>query len=269
MPKRCLAVLFLSLVIFATHTDAQSEKTGGRKFDEFGDVYVTDIKARADNFAIELQNNPMTKGFIIVYRSRRDLPGLSFRYADRIREYLVSTRGITEDRIVAVDGGESQCLMQELWIVPPNTAPTPRPDAYKRNFDDVNAARKFDEIPIGEEQGLTLTGFADALLAEPRSRAYLIAYAQYYVERGSFEDSGKRVHYKRVYLDPRDTASKLLNQARRTLIDPDHISASRIRLVDGGYRQQPALELWIVPLGEHAPIPTPNSFPHQRPRKKQ
>src|SRR5205085_51932 len=87
-----LAIDFLSLVIFATHTDSQSDKYVARKFDEFGDVYVTDIKARADNFAIELQNNPMTKGFIIVYRSRRDLPGLSFRYADRIREYLVSTR---------------------------------------------------------------------------------------------------------------------------------------------------------------------------------
>jgi len=154
---------------------------------------LQDIKARADNFAIELQNNPMTKGFIIVYRSRRDLPGLSFRYADRIREYLVSTRGITEDRLVAVDGGESQCLMQELWIVPPKHSTHSTTRCYKRNFDDVNAARKFDEIPIGRRARLTLTGFADALLAEPRSRAYLIAYRQYYVERGSFEDSGKRV----------------------------------------------------------------------------
>jgi len=66
MSKRCLALLFLSFFIFDTNTAAQDDKNVARKFDEFGDVYVTDIKARADNFAIDLQNNPTAKGFIVV-----------------------------------------------------------------------------------------------------------------------------------------------------------------------------------------------------------
>jgi len=45
MLKRPLALFFLSLVIFATHTDGQSDKNGARKFDEFGDVYVTGHKS--------------------------------------------------------------------------------------------------------------------------------------------------------------------------------------------------------------------------------
>jgi hypothetical protein len=238
-----------------------------RKFDEFGDIYQSDLKARADNFAIELQNNPNAKGFIIVYRSRRDLPGINSRYAGRIQEYMVETRGVAKERVVTVDGGVAQCLIQELWIVPPNTAPTPRPDAYQHQFDNLLAPRKFDEIPIGEETGIskgTLEGFADALRHEPRSRAYFIAYAQYYVDRGSFDDDGKRVHYQNVFRDSPGRARQLLQGARRLLISISPALTSRIRLVNGGYRQDSAVELWIVPAGERAPIATPNSFPPKR-----
>jgi hypothetical protein len=269
--------IFASLLIFASWIaqpaySAQTNPQSARKFDEFGDALVTDIKARADNFAVELLNYPTAKGFIIVYRSRRDPPGINFRYADRIKQYLVMTRGITEDRVVTVDGGEADCLIHELWIVPPNTTPTPRSDAYKRNFDDIHSARKFDEIPISEEMGMiegAVEGYAEALRTEPRSRAYLIAYAQYYVDRGSFEERGKRVHYQNVYLDRPDSAWKTLKEVRHSLVRMFRIPASRIRLVNGGYRQQPAIELWIVPRGEHAPISTPNAFPPKaRQRRK-
>ena len=261
-----LIVLPIFLLIVSSSA-AQSKSDVARKFDEFGDIYVTDIKARADNFAIELQNNPAAKGFIIVYRSHRDLPGISFRYADRIRRYLVDLRGIRGDRVIAIDGGESPCLIQEFWIAPPNTAPTPRADAYKQSFDNLGSVRKFDEIPIDEESGIgpgTLEGFAEALRHEPHGRAYFIVYAQYYVERGSFDNDGKRVHYKNVYFDPPGSAQQVLNRARRSLIGVSPTMSSRIRLVNGGYRQQAAVELWIVPAGEHAPIATPNSFPPAR-----
>src|SRR5204863_8246308 len=84
-------LVFLVLLLIAGSVWPQPKDTTARKFDEFGDVQYSDLIARLDNFAITLQNEPNTKGFIVVYRSRRDLPGLSNRMAIRSRDYLVNS----------------------------------------------------------------------------------------------------------------------------------------------------------------------------------
>lgn len=270
---RLVSVLFL-IVATTQLASAQTENKAARKVNEFGDIYISDIKARLDYFAIELQKEPLSKGFILVYRSRRDLPGLSYRYAHRMQAYLISTRGLEKEQLIAVDGGEADCLRQELWIVPPGSAPIPRSDAYKRYFDDTESARKFDELTWANDDSSAdvysgeLEAFWAALQAEPRSRAYLIAYSGYYTYRESYEEDGKQKRSSTTYRDPPGTARKVLTQARKLLVEEFHLSPSRIRLVDGGFRKRGSLELWIVPPGEHAPIPTPNSFPRASLRKK-
>jgi len=83
---------------------AQSGTQRARKFDEFGDILASDLIARLDNLAIQLQNETTAKSFLVVYRSRRDLPGLNNRYAHRMKSYLVDSRGIPAERIITVDG---------------------------------------------------------------------------------------------------------------------------------------------------------------------
>ena len=194
-----LCVLSLSLMSSAVlPTLAQTQIETARKFDEFGDIQMSDIKARLDNFAIQLQNMPLSKGFILVYRSRRDLPGLSYRFAHRMEDYLVSSRGVEKDQVVAVDGGEADCLRQELWIVPPGTAPPPRSDAYQRHFVATDFAREFDELSWGDPDVVPavyegeLEAYAAALRAEPHALAYLVAYSGYYVNRVSDEGNRKK-----------------------------------------------------------------------------
>ena len=80
-------------VVFSV-APAQTSNPTARKFDEFGDILASDLVARLDNFAVTLSNEPGSKAFLMVYRTRRDLPGLSSRYAHRMRSYLVDTRGI-------------------------------------------------------------------------------------------------------------------------------------------------------------------------------
>jgi hypothetical protein len=271
-----LAPRFLLLFFtFATFqiTFAQTDKPSAQKFDEFGDILITDIKARLDNFAIQLQNDPLSKGFIMVYRSRRDLPGLSFRYARRMEDYLINSRGLEKERVIAIDGGEADCLRQELWIVPRGAAPIPRSDAYTRNFVDTDSARKFDELNWGSADDASgvyageLEAYAAALRAEANARAHVIVYQGYYTQRESWEESGRQRKSLTTYADPPGTAHKVLMQARNALLKEFHLSPSRIRLVNGGYRKLGGLELWIVPRGEHAPIATPNSFPPRKHRK--
>lgn len=280
----CIACSFLCLNHFTdaqTNIPAPQNAPVARKIDEFGDILDTDLKARLDNFAIELQNEPSARGFIVVYRTRRDLPGLSNRLSLRMRDYLVNERGISADRVIAVDGGVSSCLIQELWVAPAGTTPTPRSDAYSNEFIDTESVRKFDEFffPLPERQGEAaelreygnlvvdyLEPFVNALRREPRSQAYVIAYAQYYTERWEefYSDGRVRRTRRRVTLDPPGTAQRILQTTRNHLIRTFGIAPSRIRLVNGGYRRSREIELWIVPRGEHAPIPTPNAFPQRR-----
>jgi hypothetical protein len=243
-----------------------------KKFDEFGDVQYSDLIARLDNFAIHLQDEPGTKGFIVVYRTHRDLPGLSNRIALQSKDYLVNSRGLSKDRVVTVDGGEADCQIQELWIASPGSTPRPRSDAYQRYFPDTDSPRKIDEYGFeppdrsaratsGDEiDAEYLETVAIQLQKQPRSSAYIIAYAQYNPRPG-LVDYGKYEPVRDVRLDPPGTVNERLRLERKRLIRVYGIPALRIKTINGGYRKRRMVELWIVPRGEHAPIPTPNSFP--------
>ncbi len=254
---------------------AQTSEPSARKFDEFGDALPTDMAARLDNFAIVLQNNPNVRAFLIVYRSHRDLPGLSSRRVNWMQNYLIYNRGFKPDRIIAIDGGTASCLSHELWIIPPGTAPKPREDAYSREFDDTDVARKFDEYSytIAEDMLVSystefengLKGFADALRREPRTLAYIIAYEGYRVDSWEEEDErGRKKTHRRVSIDPRGTAWKELSGKKAELVKKYGISLSRVNLVNGGYRKWREVELWIVSRGARPPIPVPNVYPPRR-----
>jgi len=276
--KREWLICCVLLMIQCALALAQDAPAQARKFDEFGDIQTSDLKARLDNFAIELQNSPTALGFIMVYRSRRDLPGLNSRVASIIKEYLVSTRGLAAERIITVDGGESMCLVQELWIIPPGTAPKPRADAYQRDFVDTDSNRKFDEFhyflpedvqeaddPDYVSQRGSLEAYAKVLLQAPRAQAYIIVYPQYYIERWpETDDRGRTTMHTRVHLDRRDAAARISREIKAELVKTHHIAPSRIRIVNGGYRNLRQLELWVVPQPEFPPIATPNAFPQKR-----
>jgi hypothetical protein len=268
--------LFLSLHYAAF---AQSGESAARKFDEFGDVLPTDMAARLDNFAIGLQEDPNARGFLIVYRSHRDLPGLSSRHVNWMRGHLIYSRGIKADRIVAIDGGAALCLSHELWIAPPGAAPKPREDAYSRGFEDTDVARKYDEyyytipedmlVSFSTEYEDGLEGYAQALRKEPRTLAYIIVYEQAWIQEWAHIDAERSTSKggRRLRIDPPGTAWKELRGKKAELSSKHAVSPSRVRLINGGYRRSRAVELWIVSRGARPPIPTPNVYPPKRKRR--
>ena len=94
-----------------------------RRADEFGEIQRDDEKARLDNFAIALQNEPGAQGYIITYAGRRSRPGYAQKHGAFARDYLVNTRGIEANRIITLDGGYRESVSVELWIVPPGATP--------------------------------------------------------------------------------------------------------------------------------------------------
>ena len=97
-----------------------------RQFDVCCSCSFDDQKARLDNLAVDLQNDPSTTTYIIAYGGRTSRIGQADLLGSRARDYLVTQRGIDQSRIVVVNGGfrEEDCV--ELWIVP-SGATTPQP----------------------------------------------------------------------------------------------------------------------------------------------
>lgn len=103
-------------------TQVRPPKPIARKFDEYGNIRFNDEKARLDNYAIQLQNEPGSTGTIIVFGT---CAGEGQTRGDRAKDYLVNTRGIEAGRITVVDGGCRSDLMVQLWVVPQGAdAPT-------------------------------------------------------------------------------------------------------------------------------------------------
>ena len=120
-----------------------------RKFDEYGNIRFNDEKARLDNFAIALQNEPTSQGYILGYGSC-DEEGQ--KRAQRAKDYLVNTRGIDAGRIMVVDGGCMPELKVELWIVPSGaTAPAAETAGAVSPCPDCKKARGGKRKPRGEE----------------------------------------------------------------------------------------------------------------------
>jgi len=254
--RAALCMLLLGSVVYAQTSDARA-----RKLDEFGDIQASDLIARLDNLAVQLQNEPTTRGFLIVYRERRDMPGLSNRYAHRMKNYLVETRGVASERVLTVDGGIAGCLTQELWIVSPGGAPKPRPDAY---FDGYQpSAYKFDEhhysspdgpdgIVYWQEPPDELLGYLEAFAVElrknPKSHGYLVAYRSAARDRAAVTQT-------------------MLRTERNFLLKKLGVKASQIKMIDGGTREWRTMELWIARSEKDVPIITSYRYSPRRRRR--
>ncbi|MEP6568427.1 MAG: hypothetical protein ABJC10_01530 [Acidobacteriota bacterium] len=86
-----------------------------RKFDEYSDLTFNDEKARLDNLAIQLQQEPGSQAYYVIFGSC-DTEGTA--RSTRAVDYLVNNRGIDRARITVVDGGCRESLTVELWICP-------------------------------------------------------------------------------------------------------------------------------------------------------
>ncbi len=109
-----------------------------REFDECNNCTFDDQKARLDNLAVELQNDPATTGYVIAYGGRMSPIGQTARLMTRARDYLINDRGIDGSRIVIINGGFRESDSVELWIVPrgatpPRATPTVQAGEVKSN----------------------------------------------------------------------------------------------------------------------------------------
>jgi hypothetical protein len=113
-----------------------------RKFDEYSNIPFTDEKARLDNLAIHLLQEPEMNGYIIAYAGRRSRAGAAQARADRAKKYLVNKRGIERRRVVTIDGGYREDLEVELYALPRGvSAPSPNPTVDASEVQIIKSPR--------------------------------------------------------------------------------------------------------------------------------
>lgn len=147
--RKAWSLLMMIFCMMVANAHAITVPPEARKVDEFGDICCEDEKARLDNFANELRNNPDAQGYIIFYGGKRHqypschssrpvLPrrGEAEARVARLKPYIHDTRGIDPHRIVVVNGGYRDQWAAELWIVPkganpPTSTPTVKPQEIR------------------------------------------------------------------------------------------------------------------------------------------
>ncbi len=95
--------------------------------DHYGDLRSNDTRARLDNFAIQVHQQPGAKGYIVIYGPRRGRQGAAQRSLNFQIDYLAQ-RGIPAHRLITRLGGYREEMVTELWMIPGNcTPPSPTP----------------------------------------------------------------------------------------------------------------------------------------------
>lgn len=89
------------------------------KFDEWGDILFSDEKARLDNVAIQLQQQPANIVYLIIHAGQTACVGEAKARGIRAKKHLMS-RQIVPSRIVWIDGGYQKEVVTEVWISPPD-----------------------------------------------------------------------------------------------------------------------------------------------------
>jgi hypothetical protein len=94
-----------------------------------------------------------------------------------------------------------------------------------------------DKIPGGEKEQWHLEDFMKLLVAEPNTKAYIIAYC------GPDDPPGK--------------AQRFALRAKHYLVEFRGVEPRRIVTLDGGRRDSFVVELWLVPNTAEPPVPKP------------
>src|SRR6185369_1672753 len=95
----------------------------GLPFDEYGDISFEDEKARLDNFAIQLANEPLLRGQILMSAGQETFKNETRERLARARSYLVNVRHVDPNRLATHDCGFAKDLRIRLMLatvgVPP------------------------------------------------------------------------------------------------------------------------------------------------------
>jgi hypothetical protein len=131
------AFLFLALLLVAPlslsrpHAEATPDVFW---LEKYGNIAWQDEKARLDNFAIQLMNNPNNIGYLYVRAGRLSCKGEAQARAVRAKNYMTKVRHSDSNQIIWRDIGYGDEFEVSIWLAPRGKPPMYVPD-YQRATD--------------------------------------------------------------------------------------------------------------------------------------
>ncbi|HEX6650964.1 MAG TPA: hypothetical protein VF075_15540 [Pyrinomonadaceae bacterium] len=108
-----------------------------RPFDEYGNISFEDEQARLDNFAIQMSNQSLSGGQILMYAGQETYENETAERLARAKSYMADVREIDPNRIVITDCGFTRELRIQLYIIPPGVAPLSCDSSIEIPFSEV------------------------------------------------------------------------------------------------------------------------------------
>ena len=99
--------------------------------DRYGHISWENEKARLDNFAIQLMNQPNTIGYLYVRAGSVSCKGEAQAHAVRAKNYMTKVRNADWNRIIWRDIGYGDEFEVSIWLAPPGKPPMYVPE-YQR-----------------------------------------------------------------------------------------------------------------------------------------
>jgi hypothetical protein len=241
--------IFTALMILLGAAVVSPQETHRRldsavKFDEYGQIGGCDHSARLDNLAIELQNNPHLEAYLVYYGPK----SASEITLGIIKDYLVNSRGIDEEREKTIYAGPNEDPHEpriQLWLAPQG-APPPELARYENKVETFNGLFTEQEgwDGIYDEDGgtgppipgVSLPTFIDMLEARKDTVAYIVAFT------GTESAPG---------------AWRRVAQRESENLQSKGVTSGRIRIIYGGSdkeSKQTKVQFWILPENEPPPV---------------
>lgn len=124
-----------------------------RKFDEFGNINCEYELAKLDGLTIELQNDPNSTAYMIIYGGKTGKRNEAKARAARMSYYLTKSTGVDPERVKIIDGGYRDTLSGEIWILRPgDDSPVATPTVAAKNVK-LKGTAKIRKYNCGSEMG--------------------------------------------------------------------------------------------------------------------
>lgn len=216
--------------------------------DEFGGITPEDMAARLEHLKPIVQKNKK-KGYIVVFRGKKQPIGFPIRYSQLLKTYLSFEMGLLQDQFKIVYGGEKEKFTIQLWSAPKmGSIPIENVAAERAN---VETPILFDSFLYPSDYGgpgccyihasteesklATIAEIGKILNDNPDSRFVI----RFFGSRREPEIGGNA--------DFQRSISKILKKERDYLLNTIGIKKNRIITIDGGYREWREIEYWLVP----------------------
>lgn len=283
LTKFFIAGLLLGLLY--TNSFAQVEETvaaatppkeeAAVKFGEFGDIPRKEYAPILERFSAVLRKGNRV-GYLIYYRSFNESPFRQGAYYNNRKKMdyagLITGKCGNDMRLLFIDGPSLSSLKVELWLAAPGGAappvqkgpdvPAPQvvmPESITGENIDLEEARIKKEAKTEEEEEE----------ADPPDEDY----EPFKVERDPADISfnflknlkpsttGRLIYYLDDSVYDVSKARQILEQKLRETDGPAIFG--RVKIIYGGYREEPQVERWEVPRGAIEPEPLPDEKPAQ------